>query len=210
MRDARELPRCFHDPHTKSLGSLQIGKPESKPQDKEQPMRFFLNSPQPGRRTIKPGTGTVAMVALTSFLFCGATAPTGCVTTTTPAPAPASSKAPVIGAVVAVVGIGFGTAVLIEAHRSHNIKGCVLAGPGGLQLQDDGDMKIYDLAGTTADVKVGDQVRVHGDKKKKEKGATDQIFAVQKLNRDYGPCKVSVTQNASNATTPAPVASPAP
>jgi hypothetical protein len=154
-------------------------------------------------------TGAVSMIAVTSFLFCGATAPTGCATTTAPAPAP--SAAPLIGAAVAVVGITVGTVVLIEVqHSHHTIKGCVLAGPGGLQVQDDGNMKIYDLTGTTADVKVGDQVRVHGDKKKKEKGAADQVFEVAKLNRDYGPCKVSVAQNTGNTSSPAAVATPAP
>ncbi len=45
------------------------------------------------------------------------------------------------------------------------------------------------LEGDAASVKVGDRVKLHGSKVKKTKGTVgDQVFKVEKLNRDYGPC----------------------
>jgi hypothetical protein len=101
----------------------------------------------------------------------------------------------VIGVGVAAAAvITIGTVVLVHNHNSHHtIKGCVVSGPEGIQIQSGSgsDMKTYTLAGDP-NIKVGDLVKVHGDKVKKVKNSTDpQTFTVEKLNKDYGPCKTT-------------------
>jgi hypothetical protein len=145
-----------------------------------------------GGNTLNHRAGIVSMTLLTCLLLSGATAPQTCNTSNESI---GPSKGEVIGVAVAVVGVvAIGTVVLVEVHKSHHtIKGCVLAGPSGLQVQDTSNQKIYDVTGVTANVKVGDQVRLHGNKEKKAKGATTQTFTIEKLNKDYGPCKVPTT-----------------
>jgi hypothetical protein len=138
------------------------------------------------------------MAVLTAFLCCGATAPQGC--------QPSGHIGP-SGAEVAGVGIAAGAAiavvVLIEVHHVHHtMKGCVFAGPNGLELQTQGDGKTYALAGDTAKIRAGDLVRFHGSKVKKAKDSTgDQTFSVEKISRDYGPCK-SGPRPPANSTNP--------
>jgi hypothetical protein len=127
------------------------------------------------------------MIAVSLLLFCGQTAPVGCNQQQI-----GSRKGEVIGVGVAAVGvIVIGTVVLVHVHNSHHtIKGCVVAGPSGVQIQSGtgSDRKTYTLSGDT-NVKVGDLVKVHGSKVKKVKNSTDeQTFLVEKLNKDYGPC----------------------
>ena len=131
-------------------------------------------------------TGIVSMIAVSLFLLCGQTAPVECKGSIGP------STGEVVGVGVAAVGvITVGTIVLVHVHNSHhNIKGCVVSGPSGIQIKSGtgSDMKTYTLSGDT-NVKVGDLVKVHGSKVKKVKNSTDdQTFMVEKLNKDYGPC----------------------
>jgi hypothetical protein len=126
------------------------------------------------------------MIAVSLFLFCGQTAPIECKGSIGP------STGEVVGVGVAAVGvITIGTVVLVHVHNSHhNIKGCVVAGPSGIQIKSGtgSDMKTYTLAGDT-NIKVGDLVKVHGNKVKKVKNSIgDETFTVEKLNKDYGPC----------------------
>ncbi|HZL26790.1 MAG TPA: hypothetical protein VFC39_09690 [Acidobacteriaceae bacterium] len=134
-------------------------------------------------------TGILSMIAVSLFLFCGQTAPVACNQSQQQI---GPSKGEVIGVGVAAVGvIVIGTVVLVHVHNSHHtIKGCVIAGPAGVQIQSGtgSDMKTYTLSGDT-NVKVGDLVKVHGSKVKKVKNSTgDQTFMIEKLNKDYGPC----------------------
>jgi len=131
-------------------------------------------------------TGTVSLALLGFFLLCGDTAPATCND-----PPPSHTGAEAAGIAI-VAGVVIGTVVLVHVHNSHhNIKGCVVAGPAGIQIHSDGDQKTYTLVGDT-NVKVGDLVRVHGSKIKKTKdNKDDETFAVEKLNKDYGPCKAS-------------------
>jgi hypothetical protein len=135
--------------------------------------------------------GIVSMIVLTTLLLSGATSQ-GCNSSNDSI---GPSKGEVVGAAVAVVAVvAIGTVVLVEVHKSHHtIKGCVSAGPNGLQVEDMDNHKIYDVTGVTANVKAGDQVRLHGNKQKKTKGATTQTFTIEKLNKDFGPCKVPTT-----------------
>jgi hypothetical protein len=143
-------------------------------------------------------TGIVSMIAFTLFVCCGQSAPVAC----TPAPQPSHTGAEV-AAVAVVAGVVIGTVVLVEVHKGHHrVKGCVSTGPNGLQIRtiNDMDSKTYTLEGVTQDVKVGDLVQVHGSKVKKVKNSIgDQTFMVEKLSKDYGPCKVNPTPAAKPA-----------
>jgi hypothetical protein len=144
--------------------------------------------------------GIVPMVALSSFLLSGSTAPVAC----KPDPPPNHTGLDVaIGAIA--VGAVIGTVLLVDAqNKKHAIKGCVTAGQNGLQVQDVGDKKSYTLLGVTANTKVGDVVKLHGVKEKPKKdGGGDPAFVVEKVSRDYGPCTLGSGPAASTATSPA-------
>ena len=129
------------------------------------------------------------MAAVSIFLLCGDTAPATCNTSNTRI-GPSGAEVAAVG--IAVVGvIVVGTVVLVHVHNSHHrLKGCVTMGPSGLQLKTD-DNKTYALGGEMRDVKAGDTVKIHGNKMKKTKDMTgDQVFTVEKVNKDYGPCTV--------------------
>ncbi len=50
--------------------------------------------------------------------------------------------------------------------------------------------KLYAPKGDLADVKVGDKLNFHGSRVKKVRGDFEgsQVFVVEKINKDYGPC----------------------
>ena len=135
--------------------------------------------------------GILSLAAVSIFLLCGDTAPASCNKSQSQI-GPSAGEVYGVGiAAVAVVVIG--TVTLVHVHNSHHtIKGCVVAGSNGIEIRTSGDApKTYKLAGDT-NVKVGDMVKVHGDKVKKVKGSIDdETFTVEKLNKDYGPCKVT-------------------
>ena len=98
-----------------------------------------------------------------------------------------------IGAITAVVvGTTVGVTLAVQ-HSHHTAQGCIYSGANGLQLRMD-DAKIYSLTGELADVKVGDRLKVHGTRVNKVKGASSggQVFVVEKVNKDYGPCAASL------------------
>lgn len=142
------------------------------------------------RWTPRRRNGAVGFVCLTTYLLCGATAPQTCQPSQSSNIGPSDGQ--VIAAAVGVVAvIAVGTVVLVEVHKSHHtVKGCVSTGPRGVEVTTVEDKpKTYVLDGETAKVKVGDLVRVHGDKIKKAKNSTeDQVFRVEKISKDYGPC----------------------
>jgi hypothetical protein len=74
-----------------------------------------------------------------------------------------------------------------------------MAGSGGLQVEDTDNGRVYNVSGVTAGVKVGDVVRLHGDKEKRVKGETSQGFVIQKMSKDYGACKVAAAAPATAA-----------
>jgi hypothetical protein len=155
--------------------------------------------------------GLVAFAGLSAFLLSGASSPSSCNNGSSNNNIPGTSittgqaTAILVGSAAA---IAVGTIVLVEVHKSHHtVKGCVTAGPDGLQVHNEGDQKVYALTGVTADVKVGDIVKLHGDREKHQKDAAgDEDFMIQKMSRDYGPCKAALA--AMPAATPAP--NPAP
>jgi hypothetical protein len=145
--------------------------------------------------------GIVSMICLTTVLLSGATTQS-CNTTNSQPVNIGPSEGEIIGAAVAVVAVVVvGTVVLVEVHNSHHtIKGCVTMGPSGLQVRDTDHSHTYDVTGVTANVKVGDVVRLHGDKGKKIKGDPAQSFVIQKISKDYGPCTATAGQAAAPAS----------
>jgi hypothetical protein len=137
-------------------------------------------------------SGIIAATALTSFIFCGAATTTQGCNNQQIGPTEGEVVAAAVGA-VAVIAVG--TVILVEVHNGHHtVKGCVTAGPAGIQVENESDKKMYTVTGITQDVKVGDRVKLHGDREKKQKGSTaDQVFVVEKLNKNYGPCQVAST-----------------
>ncbi len=146
-------------------------------------------------------SGFVSLAAADSLLLCAANSTSGCNSSS-------SHIGPTTGEVVcAGVGIAaavVGTVVLVEVNKSHHtIKGCVTVAPGGLEVQNEKDNKIYALTGVTANVKPGDIIQVHGSKEKGEKdSAGNQDFRVEKMSRDYGPGTVGPALTPAGAISP--------
>jgi len=101
---------------------------------------------------------------------------------------------------IAAVGAGAAVGITLAVQNSnHTLQGCLLSGPGGLELRTS-DSKIFALEGDAATIKIGDRVKLHGSKLKKAKDlAGDQVFVVEKLKKDYGPCRVDALAPAVQA-----------
>jgi hypothetical protein len=143
--------------------------------------------------------GLVAFATLSSLLLSGASSPSSC-NSSTPPPNIGPSTGEIAG-VIAGTGavIAVGTIAIVEVHKSHHlITGCVTVSPDGINVHNEGDQKIYALTGIKADVKVGDRVKVQGNKKKRQKdSAGDEEFEVIKVSKDYGPCKAQLAASAA-------------
>jgi hypothetical protein len=80
-----------------------------------------------------------------------------------------------------------GITLAVQNHK-HTLQGCAFSGPSGLELRTS-DAKIYALEGSAATIKAGDRLKLHGSRLKKTKDSTgNQVFVVEKLSKDYGPC----------------------
>ena len=101
------------------------------------------------------------------------------------------SGAEVYGTIIGVGAVITAGTLLEVNHSHHTMNGCAVSGPSGLELHTQGGNKTYMLTGDTAAIKPGDHIRIHGSKVKKNKGVTVDTFSVEKVNRDYGPCKVT-------------------
>jgi hypothetical protein len=139
----------------------------------------------------KRSRGVAAFAALTVFLCSGfqSSSPTGC------QPSSQSRIGPSGGEIAgAIVGAGAVVAVvvLLEVnHSNHILKGCVVSNATGLELRTS-DSRQFQLDGDMSKIHVGDKVKIHGSKIKKEKNATgDQVFKVEKLDKSYGTCDAS-------------------
>jgi hypothetical protein len=96
-----------------------------------------------------------------------------------------------VGIVAAVAAVGV---TIVVIHDHHILRGCVASGSNGLELQTS-DEKTYLLEGNTADIKVGERVKLHGSRKK-AKDHKDS-FNVDKVSKDYGACSVKLALNAT-------------
>ena len=143
---------------------------------------------------------TLSLVISLSLLFC-----IGADTTTCNPPPQNNGNGAVIAAGV-IVGVGATAVILVSVnHAHHTLKGCVFSSPEGLKLRTD-DLRNYTLAGSTTNLAVGNKVRLHGDRQKKEKDAAEQVFLVKELKKSYGPCDVL----AASVSSPGVPAKPAP
>ena len=142
--------------------------------------------------------GTTVLLALTSLCLCAADGPTTCGTNQQSIGPSGGEVAGVIVGAAAIGAVLIGSVILID-HSHHTVKGCVLSGPNGLEVQTQNDKKTYALTGDTANIKVGDLVQFHGNKVKRVKHSTDdQTFAVQKISKDFGPCNQKPLPPSSN------------
>jgi hypothetical protein len=90
---------------------------------------------------------------------------------------------------IAAVVILVPTIVLVEVHQHHTVKGCLITGPSGMQIQETQDAKtIYVLEGAPADLKVGDLVRLHGNRGPSVKKGDIRTFKVAEVKKNYGAC----------------------
>jgi hypothetical protein len=142
--------------------------------------------------------GIIAFAALSSMLLCGASSPSGCTNSNSnnniPGTGLSSGQAIAIAAGgVAVVVVG--TVVLVEVHKAHHtLKGCVTAGPGGITVLNERDHRLYAVTGVTAGVKIGDIVKVQGNRQKNQNdSAGDEDFTITHFSRDFGPCQALAT-----------------
>jgi hypothetical protein len=145
--------------------------------------------------------GIISLAALGSLLLCGANSPSGCTSSSFQV---GPSKGEVAGVTVAVAAVVVvGVVVLVDVNKSHHtIKGCVTSGANGLELRNVGDRRTYALTNIPASVKVGDVIKLHGTKQKGQKnGMGDQDFRVEKMSRDYGPCRAAFAPAAAAAGT---------
>lgn len=113
----------------------------------------------------------------------------------TPGPAAPANIGPSKGAIIAAaVGVVAGVAVIttvvvVEVHEHHTVKGCLVNGPNGMQIQETQDPKaVYSLQGAPVDLKVGDLVRLHGDRGPKVKKGDVRTFQVKEIKKNYGAC----------------------
>jgi hypothetical protein len=132
-------------------------------------------------------SGLISMLALTSYLFCGFSQPAQCNSS--------GRIGPSTGEVVAAgVGIGAVIAVVVAvpiviSHKHHTAQGCVMTGRNGLEVQQEDNSKPLSLVGDAPGLKVGELVKLHGTKQKKQEGV-NQAFVVEKVTKDYGPCRM--------------------
>ncbi len=78
-----------------------------------------------------------------------------------------------------------------SVHASASITGCAASIPPAVTLQNEGDHQTYNLLGDPARIKIGDRIKLSGKKRKDSSGK--RYFVVEKLAKNYGPCKVSST-----------------
>ena len=94
----------------------------------------------------------------------------------------------IVGLVAA--GAVIGIAIYFIVRQPPSITGCAVTGPTGLTLQNEGDQQIFLLVGDSTAIKPGDRIRVKG-KKKKVAGSSTRTFIVEKISKDFGPCKAA-------------------
>jgi hypothetical protein len=72
-----------------------------------------------------------------------------------------------------------------------SITGCPVSTPPSVTLQNESDHQTYDLLGDPATIKINQRAKFSGKKRKDATGK--RYFVVGKLEKNYGPCKISPT-----------------
>ncbi len=140
-------------------------------------------------------SGIAALTALAVLLSAGATSTTGCQGSNSQSFSIGPSRGEIIGATVGITAaVAVIVVVVVEVNHSHHtLRGCVSQWPNGPELRTS-DAKTFALEGETANLKAGDMVKFHGSKLRKTKDAKgDQVFKVESVKKDYGPCPVQAT-----------------
>ena len=129
----------------------------------------------------------IAAFGVLSALLCtGATSPNGCQQQNTGDP----FRGAEIGAVVGVAAVVAVVVVVAVNHDHHVLKGCVFSDGDGIKLKST-DSQTYKLEGDPTAIKVGERIKFHGSKVKKTKDSQgDQVFRVESIKKDYGPCRM--------------------
>jgi len=145
------------------------------------------------------------VIALSLLICCGQNGSSaGC---TPPQPVHVGPSGGEIAAVAIGVGAAATAVILVSVnHAHHNLKGCLFNTPDGVHLRTD-ELKDYSLAGSTNNLAVGNKVHLKGDREKRQKGASEQVFLVKELKKNYGPCSVlaaSVPSPGVPASSPKP------
>lgn len=92
----------------------------------------------------------------------------------------------IFAAVVAAVTV----AIYYTIRRPPSITGCAIAAATSLTLQNEADQQTFNLTGDIAAIKPGNRIRVKGKKKNKD-ASGNRTFLVDKLSKDFGPCKAA-------------------
>jgi len=89
------------------------------------------------------------------------------------------------------VGAGAALVTIVSAVAIHygnsRVNGCVRKGPNGFILTDDDGVIMWQLAGETGGLKVGDHMKLKG-KREKPAPKGGNVFDVVSVAKDYGPC----------------------
>ncbi len=112
-----------------------------------------------------------------------------CLGLSTPARAdkPSDEAAGIIVIVVVAIGLTLGVAfVAVHYSRKRNLTGCVVSGPGGMSVTDEGDKKIYTLSGNTAGITPGNRMKLHEKKIKSQPPDKMLIWETSKVSKDFG------------------------
>lgn len=91
-----------------------------------------------------------------------------------------------------VIGVGVGVAAAagigityLVIHNRGVMAGCIAESGGKMTLLGS-DRKVYSLAGTGPSLPVGERVKLKG---RKSGPASSPSFQVQRILKDYGPCR---------------------
>lgn len=107
-----------------------------------------------------------------------------------PAKADSLQNAAIAAAVgIAVAGAAIGVGIYFLVRRPPSLTGCASTTANGLSLLNEADQQTYVLTGDTVTIKLNDRVRLSGKKKKRD-ATGSRSFLVEKVSKDFGPCKL--------------------
>jgi len=93
----------------------------------------------------------------------------------------------IIGIVVvgAAIGVGITLLMLHGKHKNNALTGCVGSAPGGLNVTEEKDKRVYALSGDPPGLKAGDRMTLEGRRKN---SGNALVFEVRSVTKDLGAC----------------------
>jgi hypothetical protein len=92
-----------------------------------------------------------------------------------------------IAIVVVGIAVGVGVTVLVMHYsRKRSVTGCVTLGTSGMMVTDEGDKRIYALAGSTGGITPGNRMKLQG--KRVKSADKTRVWEASKVNKDFGVC----------------------